>query len=171
MLLKLHGSLCYELIRLSCYKDNDVRLPEGLNYAEDWTTTIRLIKMTKNISYLPRAFYHYDQCANPVSLTKSYSLEVYRQNRLRLDIVWNEIAPYVPVKVYNSQVIRVAYEAFYKNVLSSSEYRAEYAPEIKRLLYNDTSVKIKFCTVLSALGFKSIIYRLYCVLKKLIRNR
>lgn len=171
LLYKFPGTLCNKLIRLACYIENNIRLPEGLNYAEDWTTTIRLVKKIRKISYVPKAYYHYDQNANPASLTKSYSLEVYYQNKLRLGIIWDEIAPYVSSKVYNIQVINVAYEAFYKNVLSPSEYHVEFGPEIKRLLWNDASLKMKFCTVLSALGLKLIVYRLYCILKNIMRSK
>lgn len=68
---KLHGSLCNKLIRSNCYKEADIRFPDGLNYCEDFYVNVCLLqKSIKKVAYLSEAFYHYDNYSNQQAETK-----------------------------------------------------------------------------------------------------
>ena len=46
------------------YKRNNIQSVEGLNHGEDYATIPRLVYYANNISYLPKALYHYVQYNN-----------------------------------------------------------------------------------------------------------
>lgn len=90
---RLHGSLCNKLIRSACYKDYDIRFPEGLNYCEDYIVNVQLLLHIQEVAYLPQAFYHYDQYSNQNPATRLESSE--RINKTRTEVVrrLREIVP------------------------------------------------------------------------------
>lgn len=71
---QLHGSCCNKLVRRVCYNKYQIRFPEGINYCEDLYVICHLLMHPIRISYLNRAFYHYDQVINPSSITRKSSL-------------------------------------------------------------------------------------------------
>ena len=67
--------MCWnKLVRRSCFSQYNVRFPEELSYCEDLYVNVSLLKHPIEISYLPKAFYHYDRTSNPNSICKSHSL-------------------------------------------------------------------------------------------------
>ena len=57
----LHCGTCNKLVRRELYSKNDIHFPDGINMWEDVLTTIPLCYYASNISYIPKAFYHYTQ--------------------------------------------------------------------------------------------------------------
>lgn len=70
---KVHGSCCNKLVRTSAARKCNATFYEGLNYCEDVIFNIQLLKTTIKVSYLNKAFYHYDQTINTNSLTSRVS--------------------------------------------------------------------------------------------------
>lgn len=72
-LYQLYGSCCNKLVRRSCYNslDNQIRYePQDLSFGEDLLFNCRLLQSTvKRISYLNRAFYHYDVHGGSLTFT------------------------------------------------------------------------------------------------------
>ena len=82
----LHGSLWNKLIKTSCYKEANIRFPEGLNYCEDYYVNVcLLLKGIHKVSYLPEAFYHYDLFSNNSSETRVQ--DILKMNGRRYKIV------------------------------------------------------------------------------------
>lgn len=69
LFINLHGSLWNKLIRTSIIKENGLKFYDGVNYCEDLLMNVQILKYAKKIKYLPKAFYHYVQDANPNALT------------------------------------------------------------------------------------------------------
>lgn len=78
---KLWGSLCNKLIRKSCYEKYNVSFPKDINLWEDLFVCCLLLRNSLKVSYLPKAFYHYDNISNQGSLVRKISLKsIYWQD-------------------------------------------------------------------------------------------
>lgn len=165
LLLNLHGSLCNKLIRLSCYADNHVRFVKGLNYCEDLIVCIELLQKIKNISYISKAYYHYDQKMNSDSITRHYTYSTFLQRKFFLINLMQILDLKIYFREYMRQVILVAYEAFCHNILTSNEYKEEFGKYKFEILIGNSSLKMKIFVFLSCVGLKDVLYKIYRVLK------
>ena len=80
MFTTLHGSCCNKLVRNSLYAQYDVHHPKGFTQCEDLYVTSSLLSHDLRVSYIPRAFYHYDQTINSNSIIKHYGRETLEQD-------------------------------------------------------------------------------------------
>ncbi|HLP05773.1 MAG TPA: glycosyltransferase family 2 protein [Paludibacter sp.] len=67
---KTSSSMCNKLIKSPLYKQPDCKIPENLNYCEDWHIMTRIYYFSNKIVKTDRAFYHYIQY-NSGSITKT----------------------------------------------------------------------------------------------------
>lgn len=68
---QLHGSTWNKLYRLQTIKDNSIRFPIGIYYCEDlWFNCSFMYECKPCVSYLDRAYYHYDLYSNSNSLSR-----------------------------------------------------------------------------------------------------
>lgn len=74
----LHGSCCNKLVRRSCFDEYDIHFPKGMNYCEDEYVNIALLLHNIRVSYLPKAFYHYDHAFNDASIVNSSANSIQR---------------------------------------------------------------------------------------------
>ena len=77
MFQRLHGSLCNKLVRRACYKDFQISFPPEVHYSEDLYVVVSLLLHSIKVAYIPRAFYHYNQTANPNSISRSAGKHTY----------------------------------------------------------------------------------------------
>lgn len=68
-----HGSCCNKLVRNKLYTQYDIHHPKGFTLCEDLYVTSSLLSHDLRVSYIPKAFYHYDQTINSNSFIKHYS--------------------------------------------------------------------------------------------------
>lgn len=85
MLVDLHGSLWNKLIRVSLYKDSDLRFVKGLNFCEDECFVIRLLSQGCSISYVDKALYHYDKISNTSSISNNRTCRPAEEYQLFID--------------------------------------------------------------------------------------
>lgn len=72
IITNIHGGLWNKLLRTSIYKHNQIRFIDGINIFEDVLFWLQVLQINNlKISYLPKAFYHYDTSSNNNSLTRS----------------------------------------------------------------------------------------------------
>lgn len=69
----LRGSCCNKLIKRDCYEKYNIKFPKKIDYCEDLLMCVQLFKYPVKISYLPQAFYHYDQSCNVNSITRIFT--------------------------------------------------------------------------------------------------
>ena len=72
---QLHGSCWNKLIRRACYSQYGVKFPLELRFCEDLYVNVSLLVHDIKVSYLARAFYHYDVSGNDNSLVRNRDLE------------------------------------------------------------------------------------------------
>lgn len=77
MFQRLHGSLCNKLVKRTCYKDFQISFPPEIHYSEDLYVVVSLLLHPIKVAYIPRAFYHYNQTANPNSISRSAGKRTY----------------------------------------------------------------------------------------------
>ena len=70
----VHGSLCNKLIRRECFTTYNIRTPNEISLWEDRYVTCRLLMHNIKVTYLNKAFYHYDLYSNENSIVRSVSL-------------------------------------------------------------------------------------------------
>lgn len=68
---QLHGSCWNKLVKRACYNTGNVKFPVGLNYCEDLFVNACLLLQPLKVSYIGRAFYHYDQYTNTNSIVNT----------------------------------------------------------------------------------------------------
>lgn len=74
---QLHGSCCNKLVKRICYNKFGVRFPQDFSFCEDLYTNVVLLGYPLKISYVPQAFYHYDQKTNVGSIVRTYDEATY----------------------------------------------------------------------------------------------
>jgi len=91
---RLHGSLCNKMIRSACYKEAGIRFPEGLNYCEDFYVNVCLLLWSiKKVTYLPEAFYHYDNSANSEAETRNWEARHVDETRIEIVRLCRQVVP------------------------------------------------------------------------------
>lgn len=165
---KVRVSLCGRLIRLSCYKNNNIKFPLHLKYGEDDCVLIKLVCKMRKISYLPYAYYHYDRYSNQNSLTRTLPHSILERmsiyNCYRADI--HNIIPWR----CNTYWVYMVYDLFKENRISASKFQDEFRKDIPLFLCSYASIKVKFFIILSAMGYKDIAYKMYEHLKNIYRT-
>lgn len=76
------------LIRKKIYTDNNIRVVEGCNMAEDYQVISRLIYYAKKVAWTDKAYYHYIGL-NPSNYTNNFSLKNYEQAIQSCQIVYD----------------------------------------------------------------------------------
>ena len=75
MFQQLHGSCCNKLVRRVCYSEHNVAFPPQIIRWEDLFVNCCLLMNPLKISYLGKAFYHYDQMSNPNSIVRKPTIQ------------------------------------------------------------------------------------------------
>ena len=118
MFTHLHGSCWNKLIRHSLYKTYNIAFPKGFSCFEDLFVITSLLRHNIKVSYLSKAFYHYDKTMNENSIVRKYTIksyhedmqmfEVYRQHAETLGeakmLCLNTISAHLIARAFNSLI-------------------------------------------------------------------
>lgn len=108
---QLYGSCWNKLVRRSCYTQYNIRFPLELSFCEDLYVNAYLLSCSvKRITYLSKAFYHYDLIINANSLIKKSGKFILSQTKIFCSLLQKillqenlyDIYPYV---LYNQAFI------------------------------------------------------------------
>lgn len=164
---RLHGSLCNKLVRRACYKKGNVRIPDGLNVSEDLWVCLCLLEVVEKVAYLPKAYYHYDRYSNVNSLSKGCTIPNYWQHVWLQTLLKEKGFHRKCMKGYNTRWVSIAYEAFYLNIYSSSEYQRVFFKDINRLFYCCASLRVRLVVFLSSIGLHRMLQSIYYLFKNI----
>lgn len=70
---QLHGSCWNKLVSRDCYRENSIKFPKNADCWEDLYINCCILMHAPRVSYLNKAFYHYDTSSNTNSLVRNYS--------------------------------------------------------------------------------------------------
>ncbi len=160
---RLHSSLCNKIVLRSCYKKYDVHFPKGQDLCEDMIVMINILRNNLKISYLSRAYYHYDRYSNENSITRD-NTKFFSQRKALLPY----LKPYLDdpgwIPAYNSLFTLIAIETFALKSCSGKEFRDQYF-EQRNILFKSAPIKWKIFIYLAAIGLFKPIRKLYDVLQ------
>lgn len=83
---KVGVGVCGNMIRTSLYHDNSIRAVDGLNMAEDYQVTPRLIFYAKSITTANNTYYHYD-LTNQSSYVHNITFEACEQLKESMKVI------------------------------------------------------------------------------------
>lgn len=131
MMFDLHGSLCNKLIRRSRLEENGIRFLEKMNIAEDQYMVLRVLAHGIPVSYIPKAFYHYDHTQNDVSICNSGVRAADRLKPLELIADYTDIRP---IQMYfDKAVFHLAFEYLYEPAYLCPDYKGVFGKHWKAI--------------------------------------
>lgn len=72
---ELHGSTCNKLYCKATLQKHKISFPKNINYCEDlWFNCELFLQPNVRVTYLNKAFYHYDFFSNPSGLSRKFSI-------------------------------------------------------------------------------------------------
>ena len=169
-LRRLQKGPCNKLIRREAYMNNGISYMKGLNIGEDYLFNLQLLLKGVSVSYVPKALYHCDTVAFPVSASRGTSLKKLEQWDLFVSSLYNTL-PDKYKDIADDKNLDVVFLAIQSKVLSKSEFMDRYGSLRKvrwKNYYNKAfSIKLIIWTSLH------VSYRLSMVLsdiKKTVRH-
>jgi hypothetical protein len=138
MFTTLHGSGWNKLVRHSLYAQHEIHHPQGFTQCEDLYVTASLLSHDLRVSYIPCAFYHYDQTVNINSIIKHYGRETLEQD-LRMFQAFNTLSEsFGPArKVCLERMAQlIVSRAMKSGTLSSREFAKHFGTMIPLILSN-----------------------------------
>lgn len=116
----LSGSLCNKLIRHQLYQSCDISFDREIGFEEDRLVCLKLLAKNISVSYLHKAFYHYDHTQNSSSTSKTgyspeSSLLILKKIKIYCDIS--------PVQTYYDRaVFCLAYKSLFAPRFPNNRY-------------------------------------------------
>lgn len=150
-----------KLIRRSCYSRYHISFPIGLNF-EDLFTICPLCMNDIRISYLPKAFYHYDRFINKNSLTMTPNRSNLQSRMAFVSFMERRLDPAAYREELNSLKCAVKKVAWTSGLYTRDEFRAIY-PEINDVYgrYQETASPTSKCVRLALAGHSQLAKFLY----------
>ena len=108
---KLYGSCWNKFVKRVCYKEYGIKFPLELSIYEDLYVNVCLIARGIKITYLHKAFYHYDLSINFNSLIHRSLESLFNQDKILQKLLNNDVyvMQYDRIKVY--LMFRLAYKS------------------------------------------------------------
>lgn len=171
MIANLHGSCWNKLVRKSCFDKYKISFSQNMIMWEDKFINLKLAEQPIKISYLPKAFYHYDGSINNNSAVRSWSRKKLESQKTVINWLEQKNDPIV-----NKEIVELKKDAkttaFFSKEICSNEFRNLY-PEInscyqfrikeigrfKFFMYLAIHVSLSFARSLNAIkeNFKNLI--------------
>ena len=160
-----------KLIRRSCYSKYQISFSIGLNF-EDLFTICPLCMNDIRISYLPKAFYHYDRFINKNSLTMTPNRSNLQSRMAFVAFMENRLDSAAYREELNSLKCVVKKVAWTSGLYTRDEFRAIY-PEINDVYgrYQETSSPTSKCVRLALAGhfqLAKFLYGMWRFIKRVI---
>lgn len=167
---KIHGSCCNKLISLDCYKRFNIRFPSGINYCEDQYVVASILLHDIKISYVPKAFYHYVQYDDKMSLAHMYDERTYECDLKRIELFSELLKEHEDIKriMLNRNYKNMVRRAFYfsHQCYSSSSFKERFS-QYSYLIKRSNNTKDKIFILPACYGLFSVSKNIYEVLKKI----
>jgi glycosyltransferase involved in cell wall biosynthesis len=146
MIYRLYGFCWNKLIKRECFKKYNISFPIHFSVQEDLYVIMSLLKHNIIVSYISKAYYHYNIGINDNSLlhVKKYSENIYKEDVAK----FNSFSDLMRETDYyrDTQSLIAAYiinRAFESNYFSSSEFR-KYMFRYRGYIFNRNLFSIKY---------------------------
>ena len=170
MFLQLTCSCWNKLIRRSCYIKYGIKFDPELSYCEDLMFNSSLLLHDIRISYIPKAYYHYVQDANPDSIIHSvykyYDEVEYEYDMMLLKKFKNKFYGTIAETVSQSRISYYALNnAFFGNYYDSKNFKEKLHHLLPLLKPQGCRKPHYYLYLLSCWGYYALAYRLFFILK------
>lgn len=170
MFLQLTCSCWNKLIRRSCYIKYGIKFDPELSYCEDLMFNSSLLLHDIRISYIPKAYYHYVQDANPDSIIHSvykyYDEVEYEYDMMLLKKFQNKFYGTIAETVSQSRISYYALNnAFFGNYYDSKNFKEKLHHLLPLLKPQGCRKPHYYLYLLSCWGYYALAYRLFFILK------
>jgi len=154
MLVSLHGGMVNKLIDNDLYKRSGFRFIPGLNYCEDECMIIRLLSLGCRVSYVGKAFYHYDKNSNAGSISNLWAYRPVEE----YDLFIKSCSPYLDTpelqKNLNERIAATIKKLTYAPADKYGECQAFYRRHKAALMKSRLSLPKKLFCMLYFNGFR-----------------
>lgn len=134
---RVHGSCCNKLVKRECIARCGAQFPVGINYCEDVSFNVQLLKHDIKITYLTKAYYHYVQSAT--SITNSYTHKTLENQKRFVSFLETQL-PSDSTPVIKSKLLTK--KLAFRNSIVSNKELLELYPEIKET--DDNSLLLRW---------------------------
>lgn len=144
MLNELQASMWNKLIRHELYGEYGIRFMDGVNCCEDQLLLIRLLSNPLKISYVGKAYYHYDKSINGNSITNQWHSRPVKERLLLLEAM----EPYMQKseehqKAFDLYAAKRIYDSTYAGKDEEAQFRLIYSRYKSRLERSTLPLKQK----------------------------
>lgn len=129
----LHGSCCNKLIKKDIYDKYNIKYPHNTNYCEDLLVCLQIYQHPVKTSYLPQAFYHYDQVCNADSITRKYNIKTIEQHLNYIKNLRIILSKYPQKELVKKGILIALYDEFSHNAIYYPEFN-DLADETKEVI-------------------------------------
>ena len=123
---RLHGSSWNKLVRLECLNKYDVKYPVELSYCEDLFVNACLASNDIRVSYLPMAFYHYDQYTNADSLIRRSLETILLQEQFLYRLLEKKLPSVYFQQIFHAMLSSQAYKALHIGGIYLQSFQSDY---------------------------------------------
>lgn len=139
----LHGSLWNKLIRRECYQKYNVKFVPGMNCCEDQFVVMILINHNIKVSYLNKAFYHYDKSQNNNSITNAWNSVSIQQRLLFIDNIKKLVDTDRKNEFLNNYIAAIAYDYCSAKKAACPNYKESFGGWKKEIMSSNLPKKKK----------------------------
>lgn len=167
----LHGSCWNKLIKRACYSRYEVKFDLNLSLCEDLFYHTCLLVNPIKISYLPKAYYHYDLEINSSSICKNYSYASYLYDVMLYEKfcgILKDSKAYSFAKANMGYLI--VHRAFLGNIFSSKDFRVNCSKYKSCVRKRVDSFLYRWILILSCMGVYSFMFKIYSFLQRMKNN-
>ena len=142
------------LIKCALYKDNCIKVEEGVNMGEDYQAITRLFFYANNISFVDKIIVNYD-CGNQSSYTYEFKIKTAEQGWRSFDSVKRFVQEHAPDKLnlyYNAELKKI-YSDLKNSAKNYSAENKEYFHLIRQLLVKTSRSRWKIMPIQKRIVF------------------
>lgn len=125
MIYRLHGSCWNKLVRKSCFSKYNISFSQDMVMWEDQFVILKLAEQPIKITYLPKAFYHYDESTNSNSAVRSWSRKKLESQKTVINWLEQKTDSIVKNEIINLKK-DAKRTAFFVKEIGSKEFRSLY---------------------------------------------
>ena len=173
---QLHGSCWNKFVRRTCYSNFNISFPQNFSFCEDLYVNASLLIHNLNISYLPKAFYHYVTDINENSIVHKYDEKIQQEDMLLFSSINKLLTDNISAQslARKKMAYIITLRAFYASTETAYSFYKKFHTYAFDIIYStNNSLFMKcllFCSCIGFYPFAKAIYRKRIIMKNKERS-
>lgn len=122
----VHGNSWSKLVRRECFIKYNIKYPLELSYCEDLFVNACLVANDIRVSYLPKAFYHYDLYINSNSLVHRSAKAILLQERQLYNMLERKLPAYYFRQIFRAMLLLQADKVLHIGGVFLKTFRTDF---------------------------------------------